>query len=262
MNAPPTPSVRALVGVVFRKQFRLLVRYPLNTGVRLLTIVILFAGIFFGGQAVAGPAITESIDGIIVGFFVWTLAVVTFSGLAWNVTREAQWGTLERLFLSPHGFRRVMIAKLVVNVVLSFLWATPILLLTMAISGQWLTVDPLTVVPLGLGTLGSVSGLGFLFAGLALVYKRIENVFQLVQFLLIGLIAAPVGDRPLLTLLPVSHGTNLLRRSMEQGVRLWEFPPSELVVFVVVTAGYFVLGLGALALATRRVRDEGLLGQY
>lgn len=257
-----SPSLLALLSVVVRKQVTLLVRYPVNTATRFLTLIILFGLILFGGEAAVGAAITDSIAGIIVGFFIWTLAIIAFSGLAWNVTREAQWGTLERLFLSPHGFGTVMVVKMVVNVLLSFLWGFAVLLVMMALSGQWLTVDPLTVVPLVLLTLGSICGLGFLFAGLALLYKRIENLFQLVQFGFIGLIAAPVGSYGALSLLPVSHGSYLLRRAMENGTRLWQFAPGELGLLVATSACYFLGGYYCLYRSHRRARRKGLMGQY
>jgi len=256
------PSLLALVSVVVRKKFILLVRYPLNTATQFLTLVVLFGVIFFGGQAVVGPAITDSLGGIIVGLFIWTLAVVAFSGLSWNVTREAQWGTLERLFMSPHGFGRVMVTKTLVNVLFSFLWGTVLLLVMMAVSGEWLTVDPLTVVPLGLLTLASISGIGFLFAGLALLYKRIENVFQLVQWAFIGLIAAPVDTYAGLRLLPISHGSYLLRRAMDDGVRLWEFAPAELGLLVATSTVYLLAGYYFLSRAHLRARRKGLMGQY
>lgn len=256
------PSRLALFSVVFRKQIILLVRYPVNTVTQFLTMVILFGLILFGGRAVVGPALTDSLDGIIVGFFIWTLAIIAFAQLAWNVTREAQWGTLERLFISPHGFGTVMLTKMVVNVLLSFLWGFSILLIMMGISGHWLTVDPLTVIPLGLLTLGSIGGVGFLFAGLALLYKRIENVFQLVQWAFIVLIAAPVGSYGWLKLLPVSHGTYLLRMAMEDGVRLWEFAPGDIGLLVVTSLAYFLAGFYCLHRAQLRARRKGLMGQY
>ncbi|SDJ59260.1 ABC-2 type transport system permease protein [Halovenus aranensis] len=257
-----SPSRLAFVWVVFRKQLVLLVRYPLNTATRFLTLAALFGIIFFGGQAVAGPTITDSLGGIIVGLFIWTLAIVAFSQLAWDVTREAQWGTLERLFLSPHGFGTVMVTKTVVNVLMSFLWAFALLVVMMAVSGEWLSVDPLTVLPLGVLTVASISGVGFLFAGLALLYKRIENVFQLVQWAFVALIAAPVGANPLLKLLPVSHGSYLLRRAMDDGVRLWEFAPSELAILVATSVAYLFAGYYCLYRAQRRARQNGVLGQY
>jgi ABC-2 type transport system permease protein len=260
--ADRSPSRFALVSVILRKQLILLVRYPLNTATQFLTLAILFGIIFFGGQAVAGPTITDSLGGIIVGLFIWTLAIVAFSGLSWNVTREAQWGTLERLFMSPNGFGLVMVTKMAVNVVLSFFWGFALLVVMMALSGEWLTLDPLTVVPLGLLTLASISGIGFLFAGLALLYKRIENVFQIVQWAFVALIAAPAGTYPALKLLPLSHGSHLLQRAMEDGVRLWEFAPAELGLLVVTSTVYFLAGYYCLHRAQRRARRKGLMSQY
>jgi ABC-2 type transport system permease protein len=261
-SGDPRPSLLALVSVVARKKFTLLVRYPLNTATRFLTLVALFGVIFWGGGAVAGPTLSDSLGGIIVGLFIWTLAIVAFSGLSWNVTREAQWGTLERLFISPHGFGVVMTTKMVVNVLFSFLWGFSLLVVMMALSGEWLALDPLTVLPLGVLTLASIGGVGFLFAGLALLYKRIENVFQLVQWGFVGLIAAPAGTYPLLKLLPISQGSYLLRRAMDDGVRLWEFAPAELGLLVVTGAGYFVLGYYFFLRAQSRARRKGLMGQY
>jgi len=256
------PSRLALVSVVARKKFTLLVRYPLNTATRFLTLVALFGVIFFGGRAVAGPTLSDSLGGIIVGLFIWTLSIVAFSGLSWNVTREAQWGTLERLFISPHGFGTVMVTKTLVNLLFSFLWGLSLLAVMMALSGEWLTVDPLTVLPLGVLTLASISGVGFLFAGLALLYKRIENVFQLVQWGFVGLIAAPAGTYPLLKLLPISQGSYLLRRAMDDGVRLWEFAPAELGALVLTGVGYFAIGYYCFVRAQSRARRKGLMGQY
>ena len=259
---PSSPSLLALFRVVAHKKLVLLVRYPVNTATRFATLVILFGLILFGGEAVAGAAITDSLEGIIVGFFIWTMAIVAYQGLAWNITREAQWGTLERLFISPHGIGTVMLVKLVVNVLFSFLWAFATLLAMMALAREWLVVDPATVLPLLVLTVASISGLGLVFAGLALLYKRIENIFQLLQFAFVGLIAAPVGEVPALAVLPVSHGSYLLREAMRDGTRLWEFAPGELGLLIATSAGYFLAGFAAFQIAQRRAREQGLLGQY
>lgn len=256
------PSRLALASVVFRKQLILMIRYPVNTATQFLTLAVLFSVIFFGGQAVVGAAITDSLGGIIVGMFIWTLAVVAYSSLSWDVTREAQWGTLERLFMSPNGFGTVMLTKMVSNVVFAFGWAFALLLLMMGLSQTWLTVDPLTVLPLGILTIGSICGIGLVFAGLALLFKRIENVFQLVQWAFIGLIAAPAGTYPVLKLLPISHGSYLLRRAMEDGIRLWEFAPAELGLLVATTTVYFLAGYYCFTRAQLRARRKGLMGQY
>lgn len=255
-------SLLALIRVLVYKHLILLVRYPVNTATRLLTLVVLFAVVFFGGQAVAGPSLTDSLDGIIVGFFLFTLSITAYSGLAWNVTHEAQWGTLERLFMSPYGLGTVMAVKTLVNVLMSFFWAAVLLVIMMVTTDRWLTIDPLTIIPiLGL-TLMSVVGIGFLFAGLALLYKRIESVFQIVQFGFIGLIAAPTGKIELLKLLPVTHGSHLTQIAMKNGIHLWEFPLGELGLLVVTSLFYLLAGYYCFYRASIEARTRGVMGHY
>ncbi|WP_049921105.1 ABC transporter permease [Halopiger djelfimassiliensis] len=256
------PSLTALVKVVLYKQLILLVRYPVNTATQFLTLLTFFVLVFFGGKAIAGPTITDSLDGIIVGFFLFTLSITAYSGLAWNVTREAQWGTLERLFMSPYGFGTVMGVKAVINVCISFLWGISLLLLMMLLTGRWLVINPLTVGPLLVLTLLSVLGIGFLFAGLALVYKRVENLFQLVQFGFVGLIAAPAGTVEWLKILPITHGSYLTRVAMENGVRLGEFPITDIGILVATSVIYLSVGYYCFYRAGIKAREKALLGHY
>jgi ABC-2 type transport system permease protein len=254
--------VLTLIRGVAHKKLVLLVRYPVNTLSQFLGIFLFFVLIFIGGQAVIGPDLGGSLDGVIVGFFLFTMAIVAYADLSWNVTREAQWGTLEQLHMSPFGFGPVMIVKTAINVVYSFLWGGAILALMLLTTGRSLSIDLLTIVPVGILALASVVGIGFVFAGLALLYKRIENVFQLVQFALIGLIAAPTTGIDWVSLLPIVMGSDLLYQAMEGGIRLWEFSGVELAVLCLTAIGYFALGYLVFHRAQIRARRKGLMGQY
>ena len=246
----------------FKKKLLLLVRYPVNTVSQFGTFLLVFFVVFYGGRAVAPAAISESIEGIIVGYLLWSMSITAYSGLSWGVTREAQWGTLEQLFMSPFGFGPVMAVKTVVNVLESFLWGAATLLVMMTVTGRWLAVDPLTVLPLGVLALAPAVGVGFAFGGLAIRFKRIENAFQLVQFVFIGLIAAPVDQYPLLKWLPLAQGSSLLRTAMQDGVALWNLPPAEVGVLVVTAVGYLAAGYAAFHYCQRWARREGVMGHY
>jgi ABC-2 type transport system permease protein len=130
-----------LFRAVLKKRFILLVRYPVNTLSQLVTIYLFFVVFFFGGKALAGASFSNTLGGIIVGFFIWTMAIVAYSGLAWNMTREAQWGTLEQLFMSPFGFGQVISITVVVNVLFSLLWGGGILALMLITTGRDLYLD-------------------------------------------------------------------------------------------------------------------------
>jgi ABC-2 type transport system permease protein len=245
-----------------RKRILLMVRYPVNFVSDLANMLILFAAMFYGGRAVAPAAISNTIEGIIVGYLLWTLAMSAFSGLSWSVTREAQWGTLEQLFMSPFGFGPVMFAKTVVNVLVSFLWGAITLVFMMALTGEWLTVDPLTLIPLGLLAVAPALGIGFALGGLAIRFKRIENVFQIMQFVFIGLIAAPVAEYPLLKWVPMAQGSQLMQTAMKDGVALWTLPAAELGVLVATAVGYLAVGYAAFHYCQRWARREGVMGHY
>jgi ABC-2 type transport system permease protein len=256
------PTFSSLLKVLAYKRVALLVRYPVNTGVLFLSMFIFFALIFFGGQSVGGPAITDSLDGIIVGFFLWTLATTAFRGLADDVMDEARWGTLERLYMSPFQLRTVMGVKTLVNLCYSLAYSLVFLLAMMLVTGRWLHIEPLSVVVLAAFTLAPVVGLGLVVAGLAILYKRVESLFGIVTFAFVGLIVAPVGQYPVLKLLPMTHGSHLLRRTMEDGRRLWEFAPGELGVLALTGTLYLLAGLAVFSEMQSRARQKGVLGHY
>ncbi|MFC3956916.1 ABC transporter permease [Halovivax cerinus] len=256
-------SLRRLLAAVVEKQVALLTRYWINTVTMLVTTYVFFALIFYGGQAVAGPAIEDSLDGIVVGFFLFTATLAAFFGTAQNVQREAQWGTLEQLFMSPHGIGRVMAVKSVWNVGFSIVVALALLVVMLVTTGRDLTVDVVTVSVVTTLAVSSVLGIGFVFAGLSLLYKRIENVQQLMQFAFIGLIAAPVADLPwVVGLLPLSTGSGMLQTAMGDGRTLLAFSTGDLAMLVGTGIAYPLLGYLVFRLCVRRARRLGVMGHY
>lgn len=261
-NTDANAGFPTLFWAVAKKRVLLMVRYPANTLSQFAVVYAVFLLIFFGGQAVAGAALSNTLSGIIVGYLLWTMAIGAYSGLAYSVTRESQWGTLEQLFMSPFGFGRVMAIKAVVDILEAFLWGVAILALMLLTTGESLVIEPITILVLGAFAVAPAVGIGFVFGGLAMLYKRIENAFPLLQFVLIGLIAAPVGTYPFLKWLPLAQGSHLLGRAMTSGVSLWEFPATELAVLVVTAVGYLAVGYFVFYRAQRRARRKGVMGHY
>jgi ABC-2 type transport system permease protein len=256
-----------MLGAVLYKKALLLVRYPVNTGASVVSIYLFFALIFYGGKAAAesmggGMALTPTLEGLIVGWFLWTMSIIAYFSLSTNITQEAQWGTLEQLYMSPYGFGSVMASMVVANLLESLVWGGTILALMLLTTSQSLSVHLPTVVPISVLALMSVVGIGYVFAGLALLYKRIESVSQLMQFVLVGLIAAPVAGLSPLRFLPLVQGSAMLQDAMRHGTKLWEFAPLELGILVATAAVYSLAGYGVFLLAARRARRKGVMGHY
>jgi ABC-2 type transport system permease protein len=211
---------------------------------------------------VAGQALTDSIEGIIVGYFLWTLSVGAYSSISNDIGSEVQWGTLERHVMSPFGFAPVALLKGVAKLVRTFLTSSFILAVMLVVTGTSLALPVGTVVTIAALSVVSVLGLGFAAGGITVLYKRVGNWLNLLQFGFIVLISAPAFDLGWTRFLPLAQGSALLQRAMLDGTRLWEFPLLDLAILVGTAAGYLGFGYLVFQYTTRRARRLGVLGDY
>ena len=259
---PQPASYYHLARAVLYREFLVFVRYPANAIGGIVIALFFFGVLFYGGRLLAGQALTDSIEGIVVGYFLWTLSVGAYSAVSNDIGSEVQWGTLERHITTPFGFAPVALLKGVAKVVRTFITSAVVLAVMLVLTGTRLNFAPVTVVVVAGLAITSVLGLGFAAGGVTVLYKRIGNWLNLLQFGFIVLISAPVLDAPWTRVLPLAHGSALLQRAMVDGVRLWEFGLVELGLLVAVAAGYLAGGYVVFHLATRRARRLGVLGDY
>ncbi|MEW6032121.1 MAG: ABC transporter permease [Bacillota bacterium] len=249
---------------VFKKTLVEMRRYLFNMVSGLVSMYLIFLLLFFGAKAVGGSAFQTGghLEGLIVGYTIWILSLLAYQDLAWQIASDAEIGTLEQLYLSPAGFGWVnashMAARFVVNMVIISL----ILFVMMLTTGRWLHLDLISLVPLLVLTVIPCYGLGFLMGGLALVFKRIQSSFQILQFVFVALIAAPMSQFPWIKYLPLAMGNSLLREVMVEGARLWQMSASDLGLATAVGVGYLALGYGGFAYLLNVARDRGLMGHY
>jgi len=262
-DTEPRPAgYLTLARAVLYREYLIFVRYPANAVGGIVIALFFFGLLFYGGRLLAGRALTDSIDGIVVGYFLWTLSVGAYSAISNDIGSEVQWGTLERHVITPFGFAPVAFLKGVAKVVRTFLTSLVVLLVMLAITGTPLRFDVLTVVPVAVLSVASVLGLGFAAGGIAVLYKRIGNWLNLLQFGFIPLISAPAFDLGWARFLPLAQGSALLQRAMLEGTHLWEFPLVDLAILLGTAVGYLAVGYLVFQAATRRARRLGVLGDY
>ena len=261
-SGPRPATYYHLARAVLYREYLIFVRYPANAIGGIVVSLIFFGMLFYGGRLIAGQALTDSLDGIIVGYFLWTLSVGAYSAVSNDIGSEVQWGTLERHITTPFGFAPVALLKGVAKLVRTFLTSAVVLAVMLLLTGRSLSLDPLTVIPIAALSITSVLGLGFAAGGVTVLYKRIGNWLNLLQFGFVVLISAPVFDLPWTRVLPLAHGSAMLQRAMIDGVRIWQFEPLALALLVGVAAGYLVGGYVVFEVATRRARRLGVLGDY
>jgi ABC-2 type transport system permease protein len=262
VEEPRPAGYSGLAKAVLYREYLIFVRYPANAIGGIVISVFFFGLIFFGGRMIAGQALTDSLEGIIVGYFLWTLSVGAYQSISNDISSEAGWGTLERHVMTPFGFAPVAFAKGAAKVVRTFLTSAIILAAMLLMSGTTLQLNVLTTVVVAGLAIVSVLGIGFAAGGLAVLYKRIDNWLNILQFGFIVLISAPAFELGWTMFLPLAQGSAMLQRAMIDGTRLWQFSPVDLAVLVGTAVGYVLLGYAVFHYATRRARRLGVLGDY
>lgn len=253
-----------VLNAVFLREVTMIRRYLFNWLSGLVSIYMVFCFVFYGMKAFSAGspgALDGSLEGTVVGFFVWSLSLFAFSTLSWDLINEAQMGTLEQLYLSPSGFRWLCVLNLATGFLVNALAAVTFLFVAMATTGRWLHLDAVSIAPLMIVTVLGAYGVGFILGGLALVFKRIQALFQIVQFVFVGCLVIP-SRVTWAGFLPLSAGAVLLRKTMVAGARIWQLPAGEVLMATAVGAGYLVLGLGVFSACECVAKARGLLGHY
>jgi ABC-2 type transport system permease protein len=261
-DAPRRAGYLQLARAVLYREYLVFVRYPANAIGGIVVSLFFFGLLFYGGRMLAGQALTDSIEGLVVGYFLWTLSVGAYSAISNDIGSEVQWGTLERHVMTPFGFAPVAFIKGVAKLVRTFVTSTIILAVMLLVTGTTLTLDVLTVVPVAVLSVASVLGLGFAAGGVTVLYKRIGSWLNLLQFGFVVLVSAPAFGLGWTKFLPLALGSSMLQRAMVDGIRLWEFPLADLAILAGTAVGYVVFGYAVFEYATRRARRLGVLGDY
>ncbi len=256
---------RAIVlKAMMKRNFLMVWRYPFNLIAGLVSLFLIFLVIFYGAQAMGGgnSAFGTTLSGIVMGFMLWSFIVFAYSDLTWDFINEAQQGTLEQLYMSPLGFGWVSVSHILGWLLINLVTTFGMLFAMMAVTGRWLNVDLVSVLPLMLLIVWGVYGFGFLMGGLALVFKQVQAAFQILQFVWLGLVAAPLDQFPMLKYAPVSWGTHLIGQVMIGGRSIFDIPAGDLLFLAANSAVYFTLGFLGFKYLERVARDRGLLGHY
>lgn len=251
-------------GGQFRKQLIEFRRYVFETLSGILTLFGFFVMLFLGARAVGGraPGFGETLEGIVVAFAVWTIAIFAYQSLVQGLVMEAQQGTLEQLAMSPVGLVRVLLGQVAAGLAFQLVMMSVLLVLMMGVTGKWLHIDVVSILPLLLVTLLGLVGLGFAMGGLAIVFKRVQGALQIVQVFVLALVAVPPESVPMMRYLPLAWGTSLLRRVMVDGTSLFSIPAGDLLFLVANSAVWFTAGVGVFKAFEGVARNRDLLGHY
>lgn len=252
-----------LLNANIRKEYIEMKRYLPNTISMFLTIYFIFLAMFFGFKFIGDPtAFDSSIQYMIVSYVFWFLALISMQTIGYTITQEAMRGTLEQLYMSPMGVWKILMARMVGYVSVNLIIIILFLLAAMLTVGQWLPLNPLTTLPIILLTLISMFGVGFMLAGLAIVYKQVQALLQVAQFIFMGMTFFPLSMFPFLAYAPFVKGVDMVRNVVMEGTTLSQIPMADFALLTGNAIFYFSLGVWIFLRCEKHSMQKGLLGQY
>lgn len=201
---------------------------------------------------------------VLLGYLFWSYSAWAISQMGSDVAAEALKGTLEYKFTSVAPPALLLGGKALGSMITSTGFVLLVVTIIVLFFRVPITVTPGAVLAL-VTTLIGMYGIGFIFAGLALVAKRVSQVvtaFQVILLFITGTLAPPEAmPTPVKWLaesLPLTQGIHLARLSIVHAVS----SPSAWVPLVVTSAIYVLVGIAIFHVFAHKARAEGLLGRH
>ncbi|WP_054955755.1 ABC transporter permease [Paenibacillus dakarensis] len=252
-----------LLNANFRKEYIELKRYLPNTFALIFTFYIVFLAAFFGIMFIGDPATFDTnVQYSIVSVVFWSLTMMTMNFIGYSVITEATRGTLEQIYMSPMGVWKIMLSRIIGQLGLQSLIMVILLFASMLTSGQWLSLNPMTTIPIIIVTMVSMIGVSFMIAGLAIIVKQIQAFLQIFQFVLMGLVFVPLSVAPFLAFAPFVKGVDMVRTVMIEDLTLTQLPLADYGVLLLNSLIYLAAGLFVFLRCEKVAMRKGLLGQY
>lgn len=161
--------------------------YKLNYFAGIILNLILFGGIF--NVATQGEKVAEIVLlKMLVGFLIWYYSIGIISRMSELTVEETMLGTLEQIIVTQSSLTMVLISTLIVDIIISSI----LILIFISFVFPLFNLNPLSiainyplVLLIFLSALISVAGVGFIFFGLSLYFKRIGAVSSIFNYVLL-----------------------------------------------------------------------------
>ena len=258
-------NTKALMEAVFFKELALLKRYWLNSLISVISIILLFTLLFLGYSGLAGGTkdYANGLMQLLTGYILTILALFFFQDIAQNLSTEAAEGVLEILYMSPFGYLRVCGARLFISFFWNILMIGGVSAILILITGQPFHADLSVLLPMMLLFLVPMIGLSFALGGLQLIFKKLDSMMGLLQYLLAAFVALPVDGAFFWTrLLPGVLPAYLARQIASGGYTRASLPSDALIQTILVSAVYLIAGLCIFLLCEKKAKKDGHLAHY
>ncbi len=242
---------------VFRQGIIIRFRYPLNFISALITLYVIFFLLFKGSKMFYSGMTDKSLEGLIIGFFIWIFSIMGYSELSWGLASEARQGTLEQLYLSPVGFNFVVSSINITSFVFNLFFSLIFLFLMEITTGKYLHfsfIQILSFIP----TISFAYAIGMIMAGLTILYKQVQSMLQIVQFLFVFLLSVSSDKYVFLKILPITMGKDIINKLNKNKI----IPFSDYLFLWCGAIFFLFVSYLLFDYFIKRTREKGVMGHY
>lgn len=249
-----------LLSITIKKEFINWSRYPLKVGSGMFFNVFIGVGLALG-LSTLGPIGANYLIAYLVFGIYGTLA----GGVTYFISSQATQGVLQRQLVTQASPLKIIISN---RITASIFYSINIVLTigTALVCGFDFQFDaPLTIFVL-ISSLPFFFGMGLLYAGLCLIFKRAENIIGSISLLELAfaMIAATNPPQFLVDIfrwIPYTQMVMLTSRSGVNGLALAD-AAGEFIPLLIPSVLVLLLGIYVFSLSDYATRLRGTMGQY
>jgi ABC-2 type transport system permease protein len=243
--------------------------YSLNMIFYNLSLLILFVGIFYSFN----NGIQRESLALLFGLITWQLSSSALNYMSYVVQDESLLGTLEQIFMTRTSIFSVFTSKIIVNFIFSIIKATLIFLICLFIFHAQdtffnLGILNLHIITIILFTVLSFYMMGLMFGGIALFFKRVDSVVQVITYILlfftnitIPIESLPEVIKPISYCIPISWEMNCIKLILENNTSSNVYY-TNLIGLIISSMVFILIGCLSFNKCIKKAKNMGKLGQY
>lgn len=249
-----------LLKIELRRLISELKNYRLNQIVGIFDVILLCAGILIGTGKELFPG--EKQEYALIGMILWRSTVVCLQTCCDMIQKEFRLGTIEQLMMARYSFLKVMIARLTVKVLVEggkLMLATAVLSVMFKIEFHGEPNLTLTIAVILVSLFGAF-GMGFVVAGIAMIYKKANALVNSVSYFmlfftgaLIPLEVLPDGFSPIAKIFPFIWAVKSIQQNQIS---------ESFIMLMISSLAWLIFGVGMFVFCNEKAQAQGTVGKY
>ncbi len=232
-------------------------------------LIVMFIGLFYSLEYDS-----NSKEGavLLIGLVLWQLCTSALSYLPFVVSDEATMGTLEQIFMTRTNIKIVLLSKALVSFSFNLFKALLLFIICTFIFGNTnvflsMGYKNIYILLIIIITTTSFYMLGLLVAGLALFFKRVGSVVNILNYIIlffsnitIPASSLPIAFKGISYFISVSWAMEIIRAIVYENIHNTSY--YVLIGFISSTICFTFIGLIGFKMSLDKAKNLGKLGHY